>query len=143
MDQGPVDPSLLTTIDVNKSVSRNFNLKMSEFVTADAFDENEEPGSHSEKKGKSRLSFSLNKSRRSASSNVVSAPSAKKPRKALQPKNGRISESEYSSMAVPHVPKKNNQWARKNFILWRDALRILTTNVLKIFSTNSHSMSRR
>ena len=47
----------------------------------------------------------------------------KRPRKALQA-SYEISEADYDCMAVPFIPanteKKNNDWARKNFIAWQD-----------------------
>ena len=107
-----VDPALLAKVDTNRRVSRCFDLRMSEFVTADAFDENVEPT-----KRKSRRSLTLKRKTVSTASSC-----AKKPRKALRPRNETISEADYSDMAAPFVPsstKKNNQWAY-NFIVWRD-----------------------
>ena len=46
---------------------------------------------------------------------------AKRPRKALQPSNGRFSESDYSDMAVPSNTKNNNDWVHNNFMAWWDA----------------------
>ena len=102
-----VDPALLAKVDTNRRVSRCFDLRMSEFVTADAFDENVEPT-----KRKSRRSLTLKRKTVSTASSC-----AKKPRKALRPRNETISEADYSDMAVPFVP---NQWAYNNFIVWRD-----------------------
>ena len=109
-----VDPALLAKVDTNRRVSRCFDLRMSEFVTADAFDENVEPT----KRKSRRLSLTLKRKTVSTASSC-----AKKPRKALRPRNETISEADYSDMAVPFVPsstKKNNQWAYNNFITWRD-----------------------
>ena len=112
-----VDPVLLSSIDVTRPVLRRFELGMSEFVGSDAFeDENRDPTTGKPR----RLSLSLQKRPREHDSETVKA---KKPRKALQASN-KITESEYERMAVPFVPsntKKNNDWARNNFIAWRDA----------------------
>ena len=75
-----VDPALLAKVDTNRRVSRCFDLRMSEFVTADAFDENVEPT-----KRKSRRSLTLKRKTVSTASSC-----AKKPRKALRPRNGTI-----------------------------------------------------
>ena len=77
-------------------------------------------------KGKTLLSLSLKKSR-ARSSGDAAAPSAKRPRQALQPTNDRFNavfESKCSEMAVPFVPsntKKYDDWAYNNFIAWCDA----------------------
>ena len=105
-----LSPRLLSAVHRNKRVSRRFDLKMTEFTT-DMFEaENCKPTSAP------KLSLSLKKS--------CGNFAAKRPRKALQPSNGRFSESDYSDMAVLFVPsntKKNNEWAHNNFVAWRDA----------------------
>ena len=123
-----VSPRLLSAADRTRSkrVSRRFDLKMSEFETADMFVENCEPTT-----ARKSLTLSLKK-RRGKSSVVPSAfppdvpsggPLAKRPRKALEPSNGRFSASselDYGDMCVPFVPsntKKNNDWAHNNFLL--------------------------
>ena len=83
-----VDPALLAKVDTNRRVSRCFDLRMSEFVTADAFDENVEPT-----KRKSRRSLTLKRKTVSTASSC-----AKKPRKALRPRNETISEADYSDI---------------------------------------------
>ena len=112
-----IDPVLLSSVDVTRPVLRRFELGMSEFVGSDAFeDENRDPTTGKPR----RLSLSLQKRPREHDSETVKA---KKPRKALQASN-KITESEYERMAVHFVPsntKKNNDWARNNFIAWRDA----------------------
>ena len=70
-----VDPALLAKVDTNRRVSRCFDLRMSEFVTADAFDENVEPT----KRKSWRLSLTLKRKTVSTASSC-----AKKPRKALR-----------------------------------------------------------
>ena len=90
---------------------------MSDFVGSDTFeDENQDPTTRKPW----RVSLSLQKKPREHDSDSVKA---KKPQKALRASN-EITESEYERMAVSSVPyntKKNNDWAHKNFIAWRDA----------------------
>ena len=110
-----VEQNLLSVIDPTKRVPRRFDLGMSDFVGSDAFDENQDPTPR-------KLSLALKKRPKEPSSESAKA---KKPRKALQASvSNEINEADYERMAVPFVPantKKNNDWARKNFIAWRDA----------------------
>ena len=109
-----VEQTLLRGIDPTKRVPRRFDLGMSDFVGSDACqDENRDPSPR-------KLSLSLKRPKEPSSSESLKA---KRPRKALQASND-ITEADYDRMAVPFVPantKKNNDWARKNFIAWRDA----------------------
>ena len=124
-DDAVVDARLLAAVDCDQPVSRRFDLGVADFDTTFEM-ENSEPERTKACKGKTRLTLSLKKSR-ARSSGDAATPSAKRPRQALQPTNGRfnaVSESEYSEMAVPFVPsntKKNDDWAYNNFVAWRDA----------------------
>ena len=116
-----VSPRLLSAADRSKRLSRRFNLKISEFETADMFEV--------EKCKPTRVhkSLSLKKCRGNSSVIPSGGPAAKRPRKALKPSNGQvsaISDFDYGDISVPFVPsntKKNNDWTYNNFLAWRDA----------------------
>ena len=113
-----VSPRLLSAADRSKRVSRRFDLKMSEFETADMFEvENCKPT-------RAHKSLSLKKRRGNSSIVPSGGPAAKCPRKALKPSNGQvstISDFDYGDISVPFVPSNTNYWTYNNFLAWRDA----------------------
>ena len=127
-DDAVVDAHLLAAVDWDQPVSHRFVLGFADFDTTFEMENSQvsEPERTKACKGKTWLSLSLKKSH-VRSSGDAATPSAKRPRQALQPTNGRfnaVSVSEYSEMAVPFIPSntiKNDNWAYNNFIAWHDA----------------------
>ena len=87
-DDAVVDARLLAAVDCDQPVSRRFDLGVADFDTTFEM-ENSEPERTKACKGKTRLTLSLKKSR-ARSSGDAATPSAKRPRQALQPTNGRF-----------------------------------------------------
>ena len=101
---------MLAAVDCDQPVSRRFDLGVADFDTTFEM-ENSEPERTKACKGKTRLTLSLKKSR-ARSSGDAATPSAKRPRQALQPTNGRfnaVSESELKNN------KKRWRWISENY----------------------------
>ena len=131
-----VEPSLLEGVTLQR-VSRCFDLGMDDYTESSDFLEEKEEAVVVQKKP--RLSLSLKKKVPAVctSEGVAASTPTKRHRPVLKPVNSSVckdryeltkSEFDYEKMCVPFVPqntKKNNDWAYKNFVSWRNARNLL------------------
>lgn len=104
-----VQPSLLREVDLNKPVSRRYDLGMDDFVKSEAFEK--------------RKSFSLKRTTVGAA--TKGAPTKRRCLAVIDNADrfDFTKDDSYCEMSVPLVPKntkKNDDWASKNFGEWRE-----------------------